>query len=83
MKNNGDCYTTTLRIYGASDKKLLLELMKEFGANSLNPCIIQVIRKYYQMKKQLENIKKTVEKNVKVKYELPEGVVNDIIDKIY
>ena len=68
-------YTTTLRAYGKADIKLVKDLKKEFGCSSLSKCVIFMIKDYYQMKKQLDHIKKCI----KVNYELDPGIARELI----
>lgn len=66
----GKMYTTTLRVYGERDIKLVKNLKSEFSKPCLSKCILEAIREYHAMKKELEEIHKAIT----VKYEIPAHV---------
>lgn len=76
-------YQTTLRIYSENDKKLVLSLKQQFNCNSMSKNLIHVVREYFYIKKELENIKTILKKNLQAKYELPKNVMDQILASKY
>lgn len=66
MKNNNECYSNTLRVYGHSDIQLIKDLKKEFNTHSLSKAIVDLAKEHKRIKKELAQIQKAIT----VKYEI-------------